>query len=70
MSIEVGNKVSGKVTGITNFGAFIDLGGCKTGIVHISEISDTFVKEIKDVLKVGDELTVQVMPIADAGKSG
>lgn len=70
MSIEVGNKVSGKVTGITNFGAFIDLGGGKTGLVHISEISDTFVKEIKDVLKVGDEVTVKVMSIADDGKIG
>lgn len=70
MSIEVGNKVPGKVTGITNFGAFIDLGGGKTGLVHISEISDTFVKEIKDVLKVGDEVTVKVMSIADDGKIG
>ena len=37
MSIEVGSKVSGKISGITNFGAFVDLGDKKTGLVHISE---------------------------------
>lgn len=68
MSIEVGSKVSGKVSGITNFGAFIDLGDHKTGLVHISEISDGFVKDIHDVLSVGDEVTVKVLSISDDGK--
>lgn len=70
MSIEVGNKVSGTVSGITNFGAFIDLGDRKTGLVHISEVSDSFVKDIKDVLKVGEQVTVKVMSIGDDGKIG
>lgn len=70
MSIEVGSKVPGKVTGITNFGAFIDLGNGKTGLVHISEISDSFVKDIRDVLSVGDEVTVKVLTIGDDGKIG
>lgn len=70
MSIEVGNKVPGKVTGITNFGAFIDLGNGKTGLVHISEISDSFVKDIHDVLSVGDEVTVKVLTIGNDGKIG
>lgn len=70
MSIEIGNKVPGKVTGITNFGAFIDLGNGKTGLVHISEISDSFVKDIRDVLNVGDEVTVKVLTIGDDGKIG
>lgn len=70
MSIEVGSKVPGKVTGITNFGAFIDLGSGKTGLVHISEISDSFVKDIRDVLSVGDEVTVKVLTIGDDGKIG
>ncbi len=70
MSIEVGSKISGKVSGITNFGAFIDLGEGKTGLVHISEVSDTFIKDIKDVLKVGDDVTVKVMSIGDDGKIG
>ena len=40
MAIEVGEKLQGKVSGITNFGAFVDLGDRKTGLVHISEVSD------------------------------
>ncbi len=70
MSIEVGEKVKGKVSGITNFGAFIDLGDKKTGLVHISEISNGFVKDIHDVLSVGDEVTVLVTSIGDDGKIG
>ena len=54
MSIEVGAKLPGKVSGITNFGAFIDLGEGKTGLVHISEVSNGFVKDIHDVLTVRD----------------
>ena len=70
MSIEVESIVSGKVTGITNFGAFIDLGDRKTGLVHISEISDSYIKDIHDVLSVGDEVTVKVLTIASDGKIG
>ena len=70
MSIEVGAKLPGKVSGITNFGAFIDLGGGKTGLVHISEVSNGFVKDINDVLKVGDEVTVLVTTIGNDGKIG
>ncbi|KRN25962.1 S1 domain-containing RNA-binding protein [Lacticaseibacillus camelliae] len=69
MAIEVGEKLTGKVTGITNFGAFVDLGSGTTGLVHISEISDAYVKDIHDVLSVGDEVTVKVMTIKD-GKIG
>ncbi|GAA6113523.1 MAG: S1 domain-containing RNA-binding protein [Apilactobacillus sp.] len=68
MAIEVGAKVSGKVSGITNFGAFVDLGEHKTGLVHISEISDGYIKEIKDVLKVGDDVKVKVLSVGDDGK--
>ena len=70
MSIEVGAKLQGKVSGITNFGAFVDLGNRKTGLVHISEVSDGFVKDINDVLKVGDEVTVLVTSVGDDGKIG
>lgn len=70
MSIEVGAKVSGKVSGITNFGAFVDLGAGKTGLVHISEVSNTYVKDIHDVLSVGDEVTVKVTTVGDDGKIG
>ncbi len=68
MSIEVGNILPGKVTGITNFGAFVDLGNRKTGLVHISEVSNSYIKDIKDVLTVGDEVQVKVMEISVDGK--
>lgn len=70
MSIEVGNKVEGKVTGIANFGAFIDLGNNKTGLVHISEVSDSYVENINEELEVGQTVTVKVLSIADDGKIG
>lgn len=68
MAIEVGAKVSGKVSGITNFGAFVDLDDHQTGLVHISQISDKYVKDVHDVLSVGDTVTVKVTRIGDDGK--
>ncbi|MFT8872646.1 MAG: S1 domain-containing RNA-binding protein [Sporolactobacillus sp.] len=70
MSIEAGSKLKGKVSGITNFGAFIDLPGGKTGLVHISEVADRYVKDIHDVLTIGDEVTVKVLQVAPDGKIG
>lgn len=70
MAIEVGEKLQGKVSGITNFGAFVDLGDRKTGLVHISEVSDGYVKDINEVLKVGDEVTVVVTSVGNDGKIG
>jgi S1 RNA binding domain protein len=70
MSIEVGSILQGKVSGITNFGAFIDLGDRKTGLVHISEVSNGFVKDIHDVLTVGDEVKVKVTSVGNDGKIG
>src|SRR5699024_5662558 len=46
MSIEVGSKLQGKVTGITHFGAFVELEKGPTGLVHISEVADNYVKVI------------------------
>lgn len=68
MAIEEGAKVSGKISGITNFGAFVDLDDNQTGLVHISQISDRFIKDIHDVLSVGDTVTVKVMKIGSDGK--
>ncbi len=70
MSIEVGSKLSGKVTGITHFGAFVLLPGGVTGLVHISEISNSYVKDIHDHLKVNDEVTVKVINVDNDGKIG
>ena len=68
MAIEIGSKLTGKVTGITNFGAFVDLGDGKSGLVHISEISNEYVKNINDFLSVGDEVKVLVTNIDQSGK--
>lgn len=65
MSIEVGKNVKGKVTGLAKFGAFVDIGNNQTGLVHISEVSDRFIKDINDELSVGDEITVRVVSIKD-----
>ncbi|HLS08093.1 S1 domain-containing RNA-binding protein [Lentibacillus sp.] len=70
MSIEVGSKLQGKVTGITNFGAFVEIEEGKTGLVHISEVADNYVKDINDYLSVGDEVTVKVLNVQDDGKIG
>src|ERR1051325_9977555 len=70
MSIEVGSKVSGKVTGITNFGAFVELPEGVTGLVHISEVADNYVKDINDHLKVGDVVEVKVINVEKDGKIG
>lgn len=70
MSIEAGSKLQGKVTGITNFGAFVELPGGKTGLVHISEVADHYVKDINEVLSVGAEVTVKVLTVEDDGKIG
>lgn len=64
----MGNKVEGKITGLAKFGAFIDLGNGKTGLVHISEVSDKFVEDINEELKVGQEVTVEVLSIGNDGK--
>lgn len=70
MSIEVGSKLQGKVTGITNFGAFVELPEGSTGLVHISEVADTYVKDINDHLKIGDQVEVKVMNVEKDGKIG
>jgi S1 RNA binding domain protein len=65
MSIQVGNKVQGKVTGITNFGAFVELPEGKTGLVHISEVANSYVKDINEHLKVGDQVEVKILSEKD-----
>ncbi|RKJ00605.1 S1 RNA-binding domain-containing protein, partial [Butyricicoccus sp. 1XD8-22] len=70
MSIEVGSKVQGKVTGITHFGAFVELPGGSTGLVHISEVADNYVKDINEHLKVGEEVLVKVLNVEKDGKIG
>jgi S1 RNA binding domain protein len=68
MQLEVGAVLEGKVTGITNFGAFVELPGGKTGMVHISEIAPTFVKEIGDYVSENQMVKVKVLNIGPDGK--
>lgn len=68
MQLEVGTIVDGKVTGFTSFGAFIDLGEGKKGLVHISEVAAEYVKEIGDHLTVGQEVKIKILSIGDDGK--
>ncbi|MBQ8861073.1 MAG: S1 RNA-binding domain-containing protein [Ruminococcus sp.] len=70
MTHEVGNIVKGKVTGITNFGAFVEIEGGKRGMVHISEISRSYVEDISKVLSVGQAVECKILTIADDGKLG
>lgn len=70
MSIEVGSKLEGKVTGITHFGAFIELPGGVTGLVHISEIADNYVKDVNEFLKINDTVKVKVINVEKDGKIG
>lgn len=68
MQLEVGSILEGKVTGITKFGAFIELPGGKTGMVHISEVASSYVKEISDYLSMGQMVKVKVIGITPEGK--
>ena len=68
MLLEVGNIVEGKVSGITNFGAFIQLPEGKTGLVHISEVAEEYVKDIKAHLTENQSVKVKVISVDNNGK--
>ena len=68
MAVEIGAILEGKVTGITKFGAFVELEGGKTGMIHISEVAPNYVKDIREHLSVGQEVKVKVIGINEAGK--
>ena len=70
MSLEVGAIVEGEVTGITNFGAFVQLPEGKVGLIHISEVSNVYVKDVHDFLKEHDKVKVKVLSVDDRGKIG
>ena len=68
MQLEVGSILEGRVTGITKFGAFIELPGGKTGMVHISEVASSYVKEITDYLSMNQMVKVKIIGITPEGK--
>lgn len=67
-SIEVGSIAEGTISGITNFGAFVLLATGQTGLVHISEVADAYVRDVRDFLKEGDKVRVKVVSIDERGK--
>ncbi len=70
MQLEVGKVLEGKVTGITKFGAFVELQPGVVGMVHISEISNTYVNDIAEVLKREDLVKVKVLSVGNDNKIG
>ena len=68
MTIEVGSVVEGKVTRITNFGAFVDFDDDKSGLIHISEVSDEYVDKVSDFLEEGQIVQAKVVNIDANGK--
>lgn len=68
MQHEVGSIVEGKVTGITKFGAFVELEGGSVGMVHISEVSQSYVNDISEYLKEGETVKVKILNVGDDGK--
>ena len=61
MSYQIGQIVEGKVTGIQPYGAFVSLDKHTTGLIHISEISDGFIKDINQFVKIGETVKVKII---------
>ena len=68
MELAVGQVLDGTVTGITKFGAFVSLEGGSSGLVHISEVANTFVNDVHDHVQIGQKVKVKVLSLGEAGK--
>jgi S1 RNA binding domain protein len=68
MTIEPGSIVRGTVVKIADFGAIVRLGGGKSGLIHISEIADTFVRNVRDYVREEDEVVVKVLRVNNKGR--
>jgi len=68
MQLEVGTILEGKVSGITKFGAFVTLPEGKSGLVHISEIANSYVNEVSEHLSMGQTVKVKVISVSEEGK--
>ena len=66
--VEVGRIYNSKVKRITSFGAFCEIAPGKEGLVHVSELAERFVKNVEEVVKVGDEIKVKVIGIDELGR--
>lgn len=68
MSIDIGSTVEGTVVKLAEYGAIVRLQGGKTGLIHISEIADTFVRDVKDYFKEHDRVRVRVLSVNNKGR--
>ena len=68
MAVEVGSILEGKVTGITKFGAFVSLEAGKSGLVHISEIANSYVSDVSQFVQLGQTVKVRVLSVSPEGK--
>ena len=68
MALKIGSIASGKVQSVMPFGAFVSLDDNKSGLVHISEITNEYVENINDYIKVGETVSVKVLDIDKSGK--
>ena len=66
--VSVGSILEGKVVSVMPFGAFVDIGNKQSGLVHISELSSRYVKDINDCVKKGDNVKVKIIKIDESGK--
>ena len=66
--VSVGDIIDGVVTGVMPFGAFVDLGDNRSGLVHISEVAKNYVSDISEHLSKGDKVRVKVLKIDEKGK--
>lgn len=62
-SLEEGQLISGKVTSVTTYGAFVDFGARNDGLVHISQLSHSFVRDVNDVVQVGQAIECKVLSV-------
>ncbi len=68
MQVKEGEIIVGKISGLTGFGAFVDIGEGVTGMIHISEASTSFVNKMEDCFKIGQEVRAVVLSVSEQGK--
>ena len=68
MELAVGEVYEGKVTGITKFGAFVQLPNGKSGLVHISEVANAFVSDVHEHVQIGQAVKVRLLSVSEEGK--
>ncbi len=68
MGLVIGSILEGTVTGITKFGAFVSLPEGKSGMVHISEVANSYVNDIKDFLTEGQQVSVKIINVDNEGR--